>query len=119
MIVSALIVFPSLVVLAWRHRPGHPLDEPASRPRLATWGAIGRPLTTEENDALDRQAELGDDDDDDDDEDDDEEDYDDDEEDETEEGDDGVDEPSDVVAGLEPDSPTDRPPDPAIDDIPG
>ena len=65
MIVSALIVIPSLVVLAWRHRPGHPLDEPASRPRLATWGAIGRPLTPDELEALDRQAELDDDDDDD------------------------------------------------------
>jgi hypothetical protein len=77
MIVSALIVIPSLVALAWRHRPGHPLDEPATRPRLATWGAIGRPLTSEEIEAIDRQAEL-----DDEDEDDEDEDYDDDDEDE-------------------------------------
>jgi phosphatidylglycerol:prolipoprotein diacylglycerol transferase len=79
MIVSALIVIPSLVALAWRHRPGHPLDEPATRPRLATWGAIGRPLTSEEIEAIDRQAELDDEDEDDEDEDDD---YDDDDEDE-------------------------------------
>ena len=32
------------VILVWRHRPGHPLDEPATA-RGATWGAIGRPLT--------------------------------------------------------------------------
>ena len=32
-IVSVLIVVPALLILLWRHRPGHPLDEPASRPR--------------------------------------------------------------------------------------
>ena len=91
MIVSALIVIPSLVVLAWRHRPGHPLDEPATRPRLATWGAIGRSLTDEEIEALDRQAELDDEEDDDDDDDDydDEEDDDDDEDEEADDDDDG------------------------------
>ncbi len=89
MIVSALIVIPSLAVLAWRHRPGHPLDEPATRPRLATWGAIGRSLTDEEIEALDRQAELDDDEDDDDDDDDydDEEDEGDDDDDDDEDGD--------------------------------
>ena len=72
MIVSALIVIPSLVILAVRHRPGHGLDEPPSRPRVATWGALGRPLTAEENEQLDRQAEHEDVDEDDDEDDDDE-----------------------------------------------
>ncbi len=43
-IVSVLVVVPALVILVWRHRRGHPLDDPPSRPRLASWGAIGRPL---------------------------------------------------------------------------
>jgi phosphatidylglycerol:prolipoprotein diacylglycerol transferase len=41
-IVSILFIVPALVVLIWRHRPGHPLDLPPSRPRSATWGALGR-----------------------------------------------------------------------------
>jgi hypothetical protein len=61
-IVSVLIVVPALLILLWRHRPGHPLDEPASRPRGATWGAIGRPLTADEEAVLDRQEELDEDD---------------------------------------------------------
>ena len=32
------------VILAWRHRPGHPLDDPPTHPEVATWGAIGRPV---------------------------------------------------------------------------
>jgi phosphatidylglycerol---prolipoprotein diacylglyceryl transferase len=43
-IVSMLFVIPALVILAWRHRPGHPLDDPPSRPEVATWGVIGRPV---------------------------------------------------------------------------
>ncbi len=43
-IVSLLFVVPALLILAWRHRPGHPLDDPASHPEVATWGAIGRPV---------------------------------------------------------------------------
>jgi phosphatidylglycerol---prolipoprotein diacylglyceryl transferase len=43
-IVSVLVVVPALLILAWRHRPGHPLDDPPSRPAVATWGAIGRPV---------------------------------------------------------------------------
>jgi phosphatidylglycerol:prolipoprotein diacylglycerol transferase len=43
-IVSMLFVFPALVILAWRHRRGHPLDDPPSNPAVATWGAIGRPV---------------------------------------------------------------------------
>ena len=68
-IVSVLIVVPALLILLWRHRPGHPLDEPPSRPRGATWGAIGRPVTADEEAALDRQEELDEDDEDYDDED--------------------------------------------------
>jgi hypothetical protein len=43
-IVSLLFVIPALVILAWRHRPGHPTDDPPSHPEAATWGAIGRPV---------------------------------------------------------------------------
>ncbi len=41
-IVSLLFIVPSLAVLIWRHKPGHPDDDPATHPALATWGAIGR-----------------------------------------------------------------------------
>jgi phosphatidylglycerol:prolipoprotein diacylglycerol transferase len=43
-IVSMLFVIPALVILGWRHRRGHPLDDPPSNPTVATWGAIGRPV---------------------------------------------------------------------------
>jgi phosphatidylglycerol:prolipoprotein diacylglycerol transferase len=43
-IVSLLFIVPSLAVLVWRHRPGHPDDDPPSRPAEATWGAAGRPV---------------------------------------------------------------------------
>jgi phosphatidylglycerol:prolipoprotein diacylglycerol transferase len=43
-VVSALFVIPALIILAWRHRRGHPLDDPATHPEGATWGAIGRPV---------------------------------------------------------------------------
>jgi phosphatidylglycerol---prolipoprotein diacylglyceryl transferase len=79
-IVSVLAVVPALLILAWRHRAGAPLGEPPSRPAVATWGAIGRPLEPGE----------GQEDDEDDDEDDDEYDdieYDDDEHDEHDEND--------------------------------
>jgi phosphatidylglycerol:prolipoprotein diacylglycerol transferase len=46
-IVSLLFVIPALLILAWRHRPGHPLDDPPTHPEVATWGAIGRPVATE------------------------------------------------------------------------
>ena len=42
-IVSLLFIVPSLAMLIWRHRPGHPDDDPPSRPAEATWGALGRP----------------------------------------------------------------------------
>ena len=44
-IVSLLFIVPALAILIWRHRSGHPLDPPPSRPRVATWGAEGRPVT--------------------------------------------------------------------------
>ena len=99
-IVSVLIVIPALLILLWRHRPGHPLDEPASRPRGATWGAIGRPLTADEEAALDRQEALDEDDEDDEDYDDEDE-YDDDivEDDDTEEEGDEPDEAEDDRGG--------------------
>jgi phosphatidylglycerol:prolipoprotein diacylglycerol transferase len=45
-IVSLLFIVPSLAVLIWRHRPGHPDDDPPSRPADATWGALGRAVDT-------------------------------------------------------------------------
>ena len=38
-VVSLGFIVPSLVILAWRHRPGHPLDDPPTNPDGATWGA--------------------------------------------------------------------------------
>jgi hypothetical protein len=46
-IVSLLFVVPSLLILAWRHRPGHPVDDPPTHPEVATWGARGRPIEAE------------------------------------------------------------------------
>jgi phosphatidylglycerol:prolipoprotein diacylglycerol transferase len=46
-IVSLLFIVPSLLILAWRHRRGHPLDDPPSRPEVAIWGAVGRPVDDE------------------------------------------------------------------------
>ena len=40
-IVSLLFIVPSILVLIWRHRPGHPEDEPPSNAAGATWGALG------------------------------------------------------------------------------
>jgi phosphatidylglycerol:prolipoprotein diacylglycerol transferase len=45
-IVSLLFIVPSLAMLIWRHRPGHPDDDPPSHPAVATWGAMGRPVDT-------------------------------------------------------------------------
>jgi phosphatidylglycerol:prolipoprotein diacylglycerol transferase len=58
-IVSALFIVGALAILAWRHRRGRPLDDPATFPAVQTWGAIGRPVDPNE-------IEEGDDDDDDD-----------------------------------------------------
>jgi len=41
-IVSLAFIVPSLLILAWRHRPGHPDDDPPTFPEVATWGAPGR-----------------------------------------------------------------------------
>lgn len=43
-VVSVVLIIAAVLALAWRHRPGHALDDPPSRPEAATWGAIGRPL---------------------------------------------------------------------------
>jgi phosphatidylglycerol:prolipoprotein diacylglycerol transferase len=40
-IVSLLFVIPAIAILIWRHRSGTGPDEPASRPRGTTWGALG------------------------------------------------------------------------------
>jgi phosphatidylglycerol:prolipoprotein diacylglycerol transferase len=53
-IVSLLFVVPALALLAWRHRSGHPADDPPSRPRGTTWGALGR----SEPDGADGQSEA-------------------------------------------------------------
>jgi phosphatidylglycerol:prolipoprotein diacylglycerol transferase len=49
-IVSLLFTLPAVAILLWRHRPGHPLDDPPTRPEAATWGAPGRPAPPEEED---------------------------------------------------------------------
>jgi hypothetical protein len=43
-LVSLGFIIPSLLILAWRHRPGHPDDDPPTFPEIATWGALGRPV---------------------------------------------------------------------------
>ncbi len=43
-LVSLVVIVSAALTLAWRHRPGHQLDDPPSRPEAGTWGAIGRPL---------------------------------------------------------------------------
>jgi phosphatidylglycerol---prolipoprotein diacylglyceryl transferase len=61
-IVSILFVVPALVILAWRHRPGHPLDDPPSHPAVATWGAIGRPVDPDiGNESTDEDVDTDDD----------------------------------------------------------
>ena len=42
-LVSLVFIVPSILALAWRHRPGHLADEPASRPEGTSWGALGQP----------------------------------------------------------------------------
>ena len=45
MLVSLLFIGISAVILAWRHRPGHPMtDDPPAFPERATWGAAGAAL---------------------------------------------------------------------------
>jgi len=41
MIVSSLFVVISVAILAYRHRPGHPTDDPPTLAVVATWGALG------------------------------------------------------------------------------
>ena len=60
-IVSLLFIVPALVILAWRHRPGHPLDDPPTDPGVANWGAVGRPVDPEVDDEFDDDGELDDD----------------------------------------------------------
>ncbi len=43
-VVSIGFIVPALAILVWRHRPGHPLDDPPTNPDVATWGALGRPV---------------------------------------------------------------------------
>ena len=49
-IVSMMFVIPALVILAWRHRRGHPLDDPPSTPAVAWWGALGGRVAPGEGD---------------------------------------------------------------------
>ena len=94
---SILFVIPALIIIGWRHRAGHPTDDPPSNPAVATWGAMGRPVDPSDLD-----------DDDDDYDDDDDEDGDDDDE----EDDDDVIEPAGPPADITPVDPP-RPGDPA------
>jgi phosphatidylglycerol:prolipoprotein diacylglycerol transferase len=59
-LVSSIVIVASILTLLWRHRPGHPLDDPPSHPEVAKWGAIGRPV---EPSGLDDEAEDDDEDD--------------------------------------------------------
>jgi phosphatidylglycerol:prolipoprotein diacylglycerol transferase len=54
-IVSLLFVIPAVVILAWRHRAGHALDDPPTYPAVARWGAVGRPFDPEETGSEDER----------------------------------------------------------------
>jgi phosphatidylglycerol---prolipoprotein diacylglyceryl transferase len=56
-IVSLMFVIPALLILGWRHRPGHPTDDPATHPEVATWGALGRPVEPEPEIEPDHESE--------------------------------------------------------------
>ena len=57
------MIVAAVVTLAWRHRPGHPLDDPPTYPAAATWGAIGRPVEPSQldDDGADDDDDLDDD----------------------------------------------------------
>ena len=58
-VVSLGFIIPSLLILVWRHRPGHPIDDPPTNPDVATWGALGRPVEPDpEVDAEDADPEA-------------------------------------------------------------
>jgi len=59
-IVSAAFIVPSLLILFWRHRPGHPDDDPATFPEGATWGALGRAVEPSGPGAVDEAVEPDD-----------------------------------------------------------
>ncbi len=46
-IVSLVFIVASLAILALRHAPRDPVDDPPSNPDVATWGALGRRRGTE------------------------------------------------------------------------
>ena len=43
-VVSVAFIVVAALIMGYRHRPGHPLDDPPTHPEVATWGAIGRPV---------------------------------------------------------------------------
>jgi phosphatidylglycerol---prolipoprotein diacylglyceryl transferase len=51
-IVSLLFIVPSILVLIWRHRPGHGEDEPPTNPATATWGALGLEIEYDDDDEI-------------------------------------------------------------------
>ncbi len=57
-LVSLGFIVPSLLILAWRHRPGHPDDDPPTIPAIATWGAIGRPVEATADAVVDAGADA-------------------------------------------------------------
>ena len=57
-IVSLLFIVPAVAILIWRHRSGHPLDDPPSRPGGTTWGAIGGPAPEGRDDEPDDREDL-------------------------------------------------------------
>ena len=53
-LVSAVFIVVAGSIMLYRHRPGHPVDDPPTHPEVATWGAIGRPVAV----ASDATAEV-------------------------------------------------------------
>jgi phosphatidylglycerol---prolipoprotein diacylglyceryl transferase len=46
-VVSLGFIVPAVLILLWRHRPGHADDDPPTHPEIATWGAMGRAIDME------------------------------------------------------------------------
>ena len=103
-IVSLLFVIPALVILGWRHRPGHPDDDPPTHPEGADVGRARARRRRRRLDDDDEDDDEDDDDDDDDEDDDDEADADDDDDDDDEAPTRGADaDEADVVTGSDAD----------------
>ena len=59
-VVSLGFIVPAVLILLYRHRRGHPDDDPPTHPEVATWGALGRAVEVAEASAAAGESEAGD-----------------------------------------------------------